>query len=106
MKFCDKCGNMLIVKTEDGERFLFCRGCNTKYPVDEKVVFTTDFDNEKKVIVFESEESTFPTTKVLCPKCGSEQEAEWTMIQTRAADEPPTRFYRCKKCKCVWREYS
>jgi len=28
------------------------------------------------------------------------------MIQTRAADEPPTRFYRCTKCGHTWREYA
>ncbi|MEM4865380.1 MAG: hypothetical protein QXY09_02690 [Acidilobaceae archaeon] len=27
-------------------------------------------------------------------------------MQTRAADEPPTRFYRCTKCGYTWREYA
>ena len=28
------------------------------------------------------------------------------MFQTRSADEPTTRFYRCQKCKFTWREYT
>ncbi|PIO07920.1 transcription factor S, partial [Candidatus Pacearchaeota archaeon CG10_big_fil_rev_8_21_14_0_10_35_219] len=28
----------------------------------------------------------------------------WTM-QTRAADESETKFYRCTKCDHTWREY-
>jgi DNA-directed RNA polymerase subunit M len=27
------------------------------------------------------------------------------MRQTRAADEPTTRIYRCAKCSNTWREY-
>ncbi|MCD6114052.1 MAG: transcription factor S, partial [Thermoprotei archaeon] len=39
-----------------------------------------------------------------CPKCGNREAYVW-MMQTRAADEPPTRFYRCTKCGYTWREY-
>ena len=106
MKFCETCGSILIVKNDENGRFLFCKKCNTKSPLEGEVGFVTDFNKKKDIIVIDSEESVFPTTKVLCPKCQTMEEAEWTMIQTRAADEPPTRFYRCKKCNLVWREYS
>jgi DNA-directed RNA polymerase subunit M len=106
MKFCKNCGNVLIIVNNDTEKFLFCRKCNLKYPADEEVVFATKVDKEKKIIVCDSDESIFPTTNVLCPKCQTMEKAEWTLIQTRAADEPPTKFYRCKKCSWVWREYS
>ena len=42
--------------------------------------------------------------RVECPKCGH-YEAFWVMRQTRAADEPTTRIYRCVKCQHTWREY-
>ena len=28
------------------------------------------------------------------------------MMQTRGSDEPETKFYKCEKCKHVWRDYS
>ncbi|MEM0290915.1 MAG: transcription factor S, partial [Thermoplasmata archaeon] len=31
--------------------------------------------------------------------------AYWMLKQTRAADEPETRFYICTKCGYRWREY-
>jgi DNA-directed RNA polymerase subunit M len=49
-------------------------------------------------------EEEFPKTKIICPKCGYE-EAYWYMQQTRGADEPPTVFYTCVKCKHSWRSY-
>jgi len=49
-------------------------------------------------------EDTLPTAEVECPKCGN-KEAYWWTVQTRAADEPETQFYRCTKCKYTWREY-
>ncbi len=40
-----------------------------------------------------------------CPKCGKKKVISW-MEQTRASDEPPTRFYKCINCNHTWREYS
>lgn len=57
-------------------------------------------------IVDENEGQDLPTTTILCPECNEVKEAYWWMQQTRGADEPPTRFYECKKCKYRWREYS
>ena len=116
MKFCEDCGSMLVVKTDSdsGEKFYFCRKCNKKFVLDEQVVLRTGSDDnaasraKKEVSVFDNveEQRNFPVTKTMCLKCKDMQECEWTMIQTRAADEPPTRFYRCRKCGHVWREYS
>jgi len=106
MKFCDKCGNAMVVANDEFGNFLFCKRCNIRYPLDEDVVFSTKLEEKKEVVVFDSDESEFPTTGILCPKCQSMEDAEWTLQQTRAGDEPPTRFYRCKKCNWVWRDYS
>ena len=40
-----------------------------------------------------------------CAKCGN-TEAYFRMQQTRSADEPSTRFYRCTDQKCChnWKE--
>ncbi len=42
---------------------------------------------------------------IKCPKCGKKKVISW-MQQTRASDEPPTRFYKCMACGYTWREYS
>ena len=46
-----------------------------------------------------------PTVKIDCEKCGHGEAVAW-MFQTRSADEPTTRFYRCQKCKYTWRDYT
>jgi DNA-directed RNA polymerase subunit M len=109
MKFCDVCGNLLIVKNDKNKKFLYCRNCGKKFELQEGDTFlltTKGNEKQKEVSVITHRESEFSITKVLCPKCQNMEDAEWTLIQTRAGDEPPTRFYRCLKCGHVWREYS
>ncbi|PWB85162.1 transcription factor S-II (TFIIS) [Methanobrevibacter woesei] len=48
--------------------------------------------------------NTHPTTTITCPECGHNK-AAWWLQQTRSADEAPTRFFQCLKCKHTWREY-
>ncbi len=97
---------MLVVRNSTNGRVLFCRKCNKESPLNEEISFTTSYKEEKVATVDFGGASEFATTKVLCPTCEKEVEAEWMMQQTRGADEPPTRFYRCKECNHVWREYS
>lgn len=61
----------------------------------------------ERTIVIEDQQLPAGTQKmrgVLCSKCGNDEVYFW-MLQTRAADEPPTRFYKCTRCGKVWREY-
>ena len=63
--------------------------------------------NEKeRIVVVDTSTSNIGSTitRALCPKCGNDQAYVW-VIQTRRADEPPTRFFRCTKCGYTWREY-
>lgn len=105
MKFCNTCKNVMIVKDFIDGKKLFCRKCNTTSELGEPVIITMPQDKQKEVAVFDESSEEFPTTKTLCPKCDKEVDAYWAMQQTRAADEPPTRFYRCKECNYVWRDY-
>ena len=59
-------------------------------------------DEEMKVITENA--ATLPKTRIPCPECGH-TEAFFVIRQTRAADEPETRIYRCCKCNHSWREY-
>ena len=108
MKFCDTCGNLYKIQTENDERFLYCRTCDKKIKsTGEITIETTNITKNKEIVVInESEQNTFPVTEILCPKCNEMRQAEWTMQQTRGGDEPPTRFYQCKTCNWRWREYS
>ena len=47
-------------------------------------------------------ESTVP---IDCEKCHNKEGVSWT-FQTRSADEPETKFYRCTKCNHTWRDYT
>jgi len=101
LKFCPKCE----VKLKKGE----CAKCG--YSEIEKVEQTKKTINEEEpdfsLLAFEENEGeeSYSTIKMDCAKCGHD-EAVWWMFQTRSADEPTTRFYRCQKCKYTWRDYT
>ena len=45
-----------------------------------------------------------PVTNETCPECGNDK-ATYKLLQTRSADEAPTRIFKCTKCKHTWRAY-
>ena len=101
----------MMPKISEGRKIVVCPRCGyykeiaTKksYVLSTKITHT----NKEKIIVLEqgSEPRTLPKIKdVICPKCGNDEAYYW-VLQTRRADEPPTRFYKCTKCGHVWREY-
>ena len=45
-----------------------------------------------------------PRTEEVCPECGHNI-ATYKLLQTRSADEAPTRIFTCVKCKHTWRAY-
>ena len=57
-----------------------------------------------KIEVVDKKIEILPRTKETCPKCGFE-EAYFSILQTRSADEAPTRFFKCVKCDHSWRSY-
>ena len=109
LKFCQKCGTILLPKKKSGKVKWYCKKCNKYYDPKprEKVNLSTKLESKKEVIVIDKTElkGELPVTKILCPNCGNE-EAYWWMQQTRSADEPPTIFYQCTKCGYRWRVYS
>jgi len=105
LKFCPKCE----VKLKKSISGLQCSKCG--YTEGQKVNNTKKTVGEKEpdfsLLAFEGNEGeeSYSTIKMDCAKCGHDQ-AVWWMFQTRSADEPTTRFYRCQKCKHTWRDYS
>lgn len=105
MKFCPKCGTLLVFKKE--KRCLFCSRCGWEERAEKPISYVKAPAEEKIVVIGKEEQRlrTLPQIKITCPKCGYGR-AYWWMVQTRSIDESPTQFYRCVKCGYTWREYS
>lgn len=84
---------------------LKCRKCGyiMKKPVKELRIVERP-RQKSGVVILEEETIPLPVTDKVCPKCDHAKAYYW-LQQTRSADEPPTQFFRCAKCKSVWREY-
>ena len=107
MQFCDDCGSMMV--SEEGA--MVCTSCGASADRDEELAaqfVSTEAQSDDDVIETE-EGANFegkPTSDdVTCDKCGHGV-AWYTIKQTGAADEPPTRFFKCKECGYRWREYN
>ncbi len=97
--FCPKCGSIAINKKNK----LVCINCGEE--IKSSKIKESAKENEKSFGAIEEEPEIHPKTDETCPKCGNNEAYYWS-VQTRAADESPTRFYKCTKCSHVWREYS
>jgi len=98
--FCPECGSILVNKKGK----LVCSNCGKEFKSG-KIRDSHVKKNSKSVKVAKENPEIHPKTKAKCPKCGNDEAYFW-VVQTRAADEPPTRFYKCTKCGYIWREYS
>ena len=103
--FCPKCGSILVPKKEDNKKMLVC-SCGYKTTQTESATIKeTVAKTEKEVEVIDKGElQTLPKTPAECPKC-SHNTAYFWLVQTRAGDEPETKFLRCEKCGHTWRDY-
>ena len=102
MKFCPKCGAILVQKTKN----FGCPRCN--YSTKEKVkINTSEKINEKKevAVVKGKETPILPIISETCRVCKHGECYFWT-VQTRAADEAETKFFKCTKCGNTHRDYS
>ncbi len=83
-----------------------CKRCGEKIPIDTaNSTVVRETKEERELLIIDEQTDTLPKTKVECPACHN-NEAYWVIRQTRAADEPETRIYRCTKCGHTWREYA
>ena len=94
--FCDDCGSMM--HSRDGEMVCSSCGARRSKDADRKDFVTTETQSDDDVIE-SSPDADFegkPTADdVTCDDCGH-GEAWYTIKQTGAADEPPTRFFKCE----------
>ena len=104
--FCPECGSILRPKVKAGKKVLFCSCGYTKTPEEGEASaeLKETVNTGKKVEVVEQLD-TNPKVKIKCERCGNGVAYYWTQ-QTRGADEPETRFFKCTKCNFTWREYA
>jgi DNA-directed RNA polymerase subunit M len=105
LKFCPKC-EVKLKKSDSGLECSKCGYIEGEKVTKKKKTITKD-EPDFSLLAFEGNEGedTNPTVKIDCEKCGHGEAVAW-MFQTRSADEPTTRFYRCQKCKYTWRDYT
>ncbi len=98
---------MMPKKDEKGNTVCSCScGYTDKSGSDACLKDAKTKEEKAEVDVVDKDIETLPITKdEECPKCGN-REAYYWLIQTRAGDEPETKFMRCTKCKHTWRDYS
>lgn len=80
-----------------------CRKCGqSSRNKDLKII---DSNTKKSKLFFvDDKEKDEETIRAKCPSCGKMKASFW-IIQTRAADEPPTKFFKCVACEHTWRDY-
>lgn len=103
MKFCPKCGSIMMPKQQNKKTVLAC-GCGHTEEAQSVTIKETSKHKEKELEVIEKEPTINPIVDADCPKCKHKLAEHWE-VQTRAADEPATRFFKCQKCSHVRREY-
>lgn len=110
MEYCSRCGTLLIPQRRGESTVLKCIKCGyEKTPQNTgvyRVTRTTRHTLDEVILMIEQEVrvETLPKARVECPRCENLEAYYWE-LQTRAGDEPTTRFFKCVKCGYVWREY-
>ena len=105
IEFCEKCGSIMVPIKKGTTTYIKCRGCGKETKRDVKgLKIVEEKEHSRGVVVLEKDPTLLPLTDRVCPIC-EHKKAYWWMQQTRSADEPPTQFFRCEKCKHTWREY-
>lgn len=100
MEFCPKCGIML---TKKGDKYVCSKCGHSKGNVT--IGHSEKMAEKKPIALIEKEESALAHVDACCEKCGHRKAYFW-QTQTRGADESPTNFFKCIKCKHTWREYT
>lgn len=103
--FCSKCGSVLLPKKEGNKKVLVCScGYKNNNVENTKITETLAKDDKEVEVIEKGKLEILPKIKAECDKCGNKEAFFWT-IQTRAGDEPETKFLKCTKCSYIWRDY-
>lgn len=96
---------MVPKENDKGKVKFVCRKCGWTGKSNKLKIVNSNPKKEKLFFVKEKDDNDMPTIKEKCPECGHNK-AYYFLIQTRAADEPATKFFKCVECGHKWREYN
>ena len=99
MEFCPNCKAMLLPK--DGKLQCSC-GYIKDLSNKNQYEVSSEVKAEETVKMLGEDVDVGPITNETCPECGHDK-ATYKLLQTRSADEAPTRIFTCAKCKHTWR---
>ena len=107
MEFCPNC-EIRLKKNNSGLQS--CSKCNNlKEVINNPTKEKPEEANPEFLVMDESDlnqaKGLESTIKIDCEKCHNQEGVCWS-LQTRSADEPETRFYRCTKCNYTCRDYT
>ena len=96
--FCKKCKSLLVFK----KKKLVCSTCGETW--NGRIGFREPMKKEEGIHVLDEKDEHTGDSEVpiVCWNCGNVGVYSW-MVQISRADEAPTRFYKCRKCRKVWR---
>ena len=101
MEFCPTCGAILMPKNGD----LKCScGYEKKMETADGYNLSKKVESKENVKMLGKDVNVGDMTNEVCPECGHDK-AYYKLLQTRSADEAPTRIFTCVKCKHRWRAY-
>ena len=108
MEFCAKCETRL--KKDANSTSLVCPKCRYVKQKPNKSMKQKSEESDSGLLVMQENDikesrGLESTIKIDCEKCQNQEGVSWT-FQTRSADEPETKFYRCTKCNHTWRDYT
>ena len=91
---------------KEGSKKMFVCSCGYKTTKTENATLkeTVNKKEDKIEVIDKGKLQTLPKIKASCPKC-NHNEAYYWLVQTRAGDEPETKFLKCVKCNHTWRDY-
>ncbi len=93
-------------KKDANKKWLQCNCGYRSSDMEQAKIKETVQRPEKEVEVVDPRDfKAMPLLDAKCEKCGHGKAFFWT-LQTRAGDEPETKFYRCEKCEHTWRDYN
>ncbi len=101
MEFCPKCGSVLMKSGKE----MKCVRCRYKSKGKLKIEASEEMKKAPPIgVITDKDTDVFPVISCVCGKCSNKEAYFWTSV-SRAGDEAETRFFRCTKCKHIWREY-
>ena len=108
MEFCPNCETRL--KKDNSNSTLICPKCKYIKEKHSQVKKEKPAESDPSLLVMDESDikesmGLESTLKIDCEKCHNQEGVSWT-FQTRSADEPETKFYRCIKCNHTWRDYT